>query len=133
MGKDSEKKNMSRIVVLYCQNSISKNADIETITGHLEDIIVEPVMMVCSSKIQVSDLLKILDNGADAVEVIACPEKACGFLTGSRKADKRMEYAKSLLCKIDVNTERLSLTYGIELSVDEIIEIARKRAEIISS
>ena len=71
----------TRIVVFYCQHTVSDLAQIDPVTDRAEGVHVKPVMLTCSSKIQVPHLLKILDEEADAVEVVACPKRGCRFLT----------------------------------------------------
>ena len=88
-------------------------------------------MVPCSSKVQVSHLLKILDQEADGVEVIACPLERCGFLVGSDTAARRVEYARSLLDRIGVGRERLGISHGVELPADEFAKRVAARAEAV--
>ena len=121
------------IVVLYCQHSVSETAGIAVAAEKVEGFSARPVMMTCSSKVQVPDVLKILDQGADGVEVVACPDEACRFLTGSRKAEKRIEYASRLLDEIRVGGERLGFSRKSGLSAEGLMELAAARAEIVES
>ena len=86
-------------------------------------------MMPCSSRIQVSHLLKIIEQGADAIELVACPEKACRMLVGSRRAEKRIQHAQSLLEEIGRSPERIGLTRTGPLTTAELIELACVRAQ----
>jgi F420-non-reducing hydrogenase iron-sulfur subunit len=76
-------------------------------------------------------LFKILDNGADGVEVVACPENTCQFLVGSRRAEKRIAYAQRLLKQGGINSERLGISRGADLSAEQLIERAAARAEAV--
>lgn len=120
-----------RVVILYCQNAVDINADVETAAGNLGDLTVETVMMACSSKVQASDLLKILNDGADAVEVIACPDKVCRLLVGSRRAEKRIDYARKLLGKIGLDGEMIGFSRKTGLSVEDFIKAGKERAEAV--
>ena len=84
------------IVVLYCQRCIRKDADVDVEADRASGFSVQPVMMPCSSKIEVPYILKILERGADAVEVVACPADGCRFLVGSLRAEKRIDYVRGL-------------------------------------
>jgi coenzyme F420-reducing hydrogenase delta subunit len=88
-------------------------------------------MMPCSSKIQVPYLLKILEDGADGIEVIACPENSCKFLVGSRRVEKRIKYARGLLESISIGPEVLGITREHNLTLEHIIELVKQRAEVI--
>ena len=62
------------IVLLYCQRCIQTgtgetSADIEVEADHTVGFSVQPVMMPCSSKIEVPYILRIIERGADAVLV----------------------------------------------------------------
>ena len=124
------KKFAPKIVVLYCQHCVSNNGEIMTETTAAKSS-VKAVMMPCSSKVEAPNVLKILEAGADGVEVVACPEKQCRFLVGSRKAEKRIDYTKSLLETIDMAAEKIGITRKSGLSVKDLIDIAAKRADAI--
>jgi coenzyme F420-reducing hydrogenase delta subunit len=57
------------------------------------------VSLPCSGKISLSHLLKTLENGADAVFLLTCPESECRFLEGSSRAGKRVEAVAALLAE----------------------------------
>ena len=86
-------------------------------------------MMPCSSKIEVPYVLKILESGADAVEIVACPEKSCQYLVGSLRAEKRVEYIRGLLKKIGYASERVGITRKILQTPEELIKLAEIRAD----
>jgi coenzyme F420-reducing hydrogenase delta subunit len=88
-------------------------------------------MMPCSSKIEISHLLKILAEGADGVEVVGCAEKQCRFLDGNVRAEKRIEYARQLLDKIHMSMDRLGMDRGENLTVSQLKNLAEKRAHAV--
>lgn len=126
------------IVVLYCQHGICEDAKASawfqapmTPGGEAEGFFIRAVMMPCSSKIEVPYILKLLESGVDAVEVIACPEKSCKLLTGSLRAEKRVEYIRGLLEKIGYSPERVGISRKLAQKPDELIKIARDRAAAV--
>jgi len=121
-----------QIVVLYCQHCVNNAGDITTETQAAQNS-VKTVMMPCSSKVEVPNVLKILEEGADGVEVVACPEKQCRFLVGSRKAEKRIDYAKTLLEKIDMGEQRLGITRKFGFTTKDLIAVAAKRADAVKT
>jgi coenzyme F420-reducing hydrogenase delta subunit len=90
-------------------------------------------MMPCSSKIEVPYILKILEAGALAVEIVACPEKGCKFLVGSRRAEKRIEYIRGLLEQIGCSRQRVGISRKLSQSPQELIELARARGDAARS
>jgi len=119
------------VVVLYCQHGIRDEAKASAWSQKTDGMSVRAVMMPCSSKIEVSYILKILESGADAVEIVACPEKSCKFLVGSFRAERRVEYIKSLLEKIDYEPERVGISRKLAQSPEKLMEIARARADAV--
>ena len=124
-GRDLE------IVVLYCQHGICDKAKGSAWSQEAEGLCVRAVMMPCSSKIEVPYVLKLLESGVDAVEIVACPEKSCKFLTGSLRAEKRVEYIRDLLKTIDYAPERVGISRKLSQKPNQLIEIAKTRAEAV--
>ena len=118
------------IVVLYCQHGICDDANASW-SQEAQGLHVRAVMMPCSSKIEVPYILKMLESGVDAVEVVACPEKSCKLLTGSLRAEKRVEYIQGLLEKIGYAPERVGISRKLAQKPDELMKIAQARADAV--
>jgi len=71
------------------------------------------IRQACSEKLQVVHILRTLEEGADGICVVSCPEEACEFLDGSRRARKRMERAQSLLEEIGLGGNRATLIHVV--------------------
>jgi len=110
------------IVVLYCQNCVSECAEVASASKGLSGF---------KPKVEVSHVLKLLDEGADGVQLVGCPENQCRFLTGSSMAEKRIGYARGLLEEICMGAERLGMERGTQLSATDLMELAERRAEAV--
>ncbi len=119
------------VVVLYCQHGLCDEAKGSAWYQESSGLSVRAIMMPCSSKIEVSYILKLLESGADAVEVVACPEKSCKYLVGSLRAEKRIEYIRSLLEKIGYAPERVGISRRLSQSPDKLLDLARARANAV--
>jgi coenzyme F420-reducing hydrogenase delta subunit len=119
------------IALLYCQHTIRDDADINGAAKGEMAYRIRPAMMPCSSKVQLSYLLKILDEAYDGVEVVACASESCRFLVGSAKAVKRVNRGRALLDRIGVGADRLGITFGSGLSGEALVDIALKRGEAV--
>jgi len=117
------------VVVLYCQHCLGNGAEIAVTSWEASGFSIRPIMMPCSSKIEVPYILRILEQGVDAVEVVACPDGECRFLTGSFRAEKRINYIRGLLDQINIGTERVGISRGSGLSAEELVALAAGRAE----
>ena len=119
------------VVVLYCQQGICDKAKASDWSQAAEGVSVRAMMMPCSSKIEVSYILRILESGADAVEIVACPEKSCKFLVGSFRAERRIEYIRSLLEKIGYEPERVGISRKLSQTPEKLIKLAKARADAV--
>lgn len=117
------------VVVLYCQHCIGNGVEVAVKSQEASDFSIRPMMMPCSSKIEVPYILRILEQGADAVEVIACPDGGCRFLIGSLRAEKRIDYIRGLLDQVNIGAERVGISRGQGLSAEELVALAAGRAE----
>ena len=119
------------VVVLYCQHGLCDKAKASAWSQETSGLSIRAIMMPCSSKIEVSYILKILESGADAVEIVACPEKSCKFLVGSFRAERRIEYIRSLLEKIGYAPERVGISRKLAQSPEKLIDLAKARADAV--
>lgn len=120
---------LMEVVLLYCQQALTDSAKATNWSQDAESIKVRAIMLPCSSKVEVPYILRFLESGADAVEIVACPEKGCRFLIGSRRAEKRIEYVRGLLESIGENPLRVGITRKVSQTSEELIAIAKSRAE----
>ena len=132
MSAKSEKTGFEpEVVLLYCQHCVGNGAQIVVKLQEACGFSARPIMMPCSSKIEVPYILRILEQGADAVEVVACPDGGCRFLVGSLRAEKRVNYIRGLLAQINVGVERVGISRGPGLSGEELLALAADRAEAV--
>jgi len=119
------------VVVLYCQHGLCEQAKASNWSEQTTGLSVRATMMPCSSKIEVPYILRILESGADAVEIVACPEKSCKFLVGSLRAEKRIEYVRGLLEKIGYARERVGISRKLSQTPEKLLNLARARADAV--
>ena len=58
------------IVVLYCQNSASQEVRLDNAFRQLDGSRARLVVMPCSSKVEIEYMVKILEQGADGIQVV---------------------------------------------------------------
>lgn len=124
---------MPLIVVLYCSRTATGELQGTTAEREVKGVRIRTVMMPCSSKVQVHELLRLLADGADGVELVACAEEACRYLVGSRMAEKRVERAKGLLTLAGVTGERLGLTRRTGVTEEGLMELGMERARVLEA
>lgn len=121
------------IVILYCQHCVAEDADLNGAMRQASGFKPRLVVMPCTSKVEVSHLIKILEQGTDGVQVVGCLDGGCQFLMGSSLAQKRVEYARRFLDELSFGADRLGMHRGEGLSADEVLALAENRAQAVNS
>ena len=65
--------------------------------------------------------------------MIACPDKKCQFLVGNSRAVKRVGRVRRILDDSGMGADRAGIEQGENLSADDLIKIAEKRADAVRS
>lgn len=65
--------------------------------------------MPCSSRIEPIHLLRALEEFADAVYVITCPEGECRYSDGNLRARKRVQRVREAMASIGLKGDRVGL------------------------
>ncbi|MGA1842186.1 MAG: hydrogenase iron-sulfur subunit [bacterium] len=119
------------VVVLYCQHCLAQNGEEKKKPDSGSGFKPRLLMMPCSSKVEISHVLKILSEGADAVQVVGCKADNCRFLIGSLMAEKRIEHTRRLLEESLMGADRLGMKRGQNLTFKELMSFAEERARAV--
>ncbi|NPV53181.1 MAG: hydrogenase iron-sulfur subunit [Firmicutes bacterium] len=93
---------------------------------------VEIVKVPCTGRVEVIDILKALEGGADGVIVLGCFEEACHYLTGNVRAKKRVGYVRRLIRDIGIEEDRIQffhLAPDMDARFSRIIEEFSRQVE----
>jgi len=93
---------------------------------------VEIVLVPCSGRVSILDILRALEHGADGVLVAGCEEGSCHFSTGNFRAKKRVEYVRKLLEEIGIEPERVQMHHVSASQGVRFREIVQKVTDEIS-
>jgi coenzyme F420-reducing hydrogenase delta subunit len=114
------KKEKPKITIFYCINSFK-----EPEGPILDDCDIKYIKMPCSSMTKDVYLLRAFEAGAEAVLVLICPEDACRYAEGGKRARKRIDWTRGILDQIGMDGEKqlaiYNITSGDEAAVKEII------------
>jgi len=119
------------ITLLYCRQSLAQG--VKPVQGRRqgEGFTARLVVLPCSSKVQLPHLMRLLQAGSDGLQIAACPEKACQHLVGSNRAENRVTYGQSLLEQVGMGAARLGLERAAGMSLDDLMQMAGRRAEAV--
>lgn len=123
------------LAIFYCQNVPESG---EGVRQSLEKRYGESIRlfpMPCSGRIDAVHLLRALEEFADAVYVITCPEGSCRYLEGNKRVKRRIERAKAIIESIGLEKERLNLitpSRENKVSLASVAEEALKDSMVLS-
>ena len=120
--KKMTKKEKPKITIFYCINSFKQPEG-----SILENCDIKYVKMPCSSMTKDVYLLRAFEAGADAVLVLICPEDACRYAEGGKRARKRIDWTRGILDQIGMDGEKQLAIYNIVSGDDKAVkEIIKK-------
>ena len=99
----------TELLVYYCHNlQLFKNGKRKAVARAWPGV--KLVALPCSGKVEAYHLLKALASGVQGVMVLGCAERACQFLEGSLRSQRRLQYARSWLDELGIEAERLQFS-----------------------
>ena len=116
---------MTNITVFCCYNDLYGDADPRQF-GKAMAKSAHKIELACSSRVEPIHILKAIENGADGVLVVACPESECKLIEGSRRAGKRVEQARRLLSEAGIEPERVMIVRPEPPSAPKFSEIFKE-------
>ena len=119
------------ITVLYCGRGLAQGDYLSEGTKRGNGFKVRFAMMPCSSKVESGYLVKLIEDGVDGVVMVVCPKEECQFMTGSARAENRVNYTRSLLDEVGMDADRIAAVEGHGLSSSDYMVIAEERADIV--
>jgi coenzyme F420-reducing hydrogenase delta subunit len=119
------------VILIFCNGALNGDSYLPEGVKRGSGFKARFIRMPCSSKIETGYLVKLIERGADGIEVIACPGKKCQFIVGSARAESRVDYARTLLEEAGLSADRVGIRRKNHLTADEIMNIAEERANAI--
>jgi F420-non-reducing hydrogenase iron-sulfur subunit len=98
---------MFELAIFYCQHQTDRMMQILGSLNNLAGSRIRKVALPCSGKLEVFQLTKALENGADGVVLFGCPEGECRYVVGSSRAKGRVSYAGKILETIGLEKDRV--------------------------
>ncbi len=89
------------------------------------------VKLPCTGTVDAIHLMKVFEDGADAVFVAGCLEGECHYLVGNVRAKKRVAYVKKLLAEVEIAPERLEMFSLSSAMGQRFAEIVEEMTQIV--
>jgi coenzyme F420-reducing hydrogenase delta subunit len=107
MSSKNKNEFMPQIVVLCCENSAYRAADMAATLGFSYPEVIKIVSFPCIGRVEEIHILHAFENGADGVMVMGCLEGSCKFLDGDVRTKKKIIYLKKTLSEIGIEDTRV--------------------------
>lgn len=124
---------MPEITVFTCIYCGYTSVDMAGTTGIQYPANVKVVKLPCTGKVEALYILKALEQGADAVMVVACAKGTCHHLEGNLRAEKRVGRSRKILDEVGLGGERVEIFfvtgsqgYSFAAAVQEMTERVQK-------
>ena len=120
------------LALFYCQNTPeSSERDRQALEKEYgKNVRFFPIP--CSGRLEPLHLMRALEEFADAAYVITCPEGACRYFDGNKRAKRRVEMAKSIIASIGLEKERLGIITGSKEERKSLAGLTREIVKEIS-
>lgn len=100
-----------RIIAFCCAYCAYRAADLAGTSRMQYPSNVKIIRVPCSSKVDITYILRAFENGADGVFLAGCLKGGCHFVEGNYKAEQRIMFTKGLLDAIGIGAERLDMFF----------------------
>ena len=105
-----------KIVAFVCENHAMSAIRAASVAGESIPDSVSIVEMPCTGRLETSQMLDAMGNGADGVVVIGCLEENCYHDVGSALARGRVNRIKDILKDISIEPERVEMINSASVS-----------------
>ncbi|MFQ6128498.1 MAG: hydrogenase iron-sulfur subunit [Thermoplasmata archaeon] len=120
-----------RIVAFCCNYCAYAAADLAGSMRLSYPSNVKVIRLPCSGKVEITYLLKALEDGADGVMVAGCLEGDCHFMEGNYRAMRKVNHTKRLLEEIGFESDRLEMFNLSSAMASRFAEIVEEMTERI--
>ena len=114
------------LALFYCRNvPESSEADRQTIEKVYGGAI-RLFPLPCSGRLEPVHLMRALEEFADAAYLITCPDGACAYFEGNRRAKKRVERTRQIIANIGLEPDRAGIVIGSKETPETLTQITKK-------
>jgi len=101
--------NIPHVVGFCCQNAVIDDPTLKAAERLDYEPEVRVVFVPCSSKVETLSIIKAFEAGAEGVFVFGCDGTHCRMTDGNKRAQRTVNYAKSLLSQAGMDEARLDM------------------------
>lgn len=87
----------------------------------------------CTGRVDISDIIQALRDGADGVGVFGCHKGECDFETGNLHAERHVNAVKHMLEKSGINPDRVGMYFMSAAEIDRYLKAIQDLAEKVNA
>lgn len=114
------------LALFYCRNVPESGEDVRQAIEKAYGEQIRLFPLPCSGRLEPVHLLRALEEVADAAYLITCPEGACRYFEGNRRARKRVERTRQILSAIGLEPERAGIVVGSKDAPKTLSQLAEE-------
>ena len=120
------------LALFYCQNTPGSSERERQALEEKYGTSLRLFPIPCSGRLDPLHLLRALEEFADAAYLITCPEGACRYFEGNRRAKKRVERTQHIIRGIGLEKDRIGLIVRSMEDRRPLAELAEEVAGLTS-
>ncbi len=126
------KEQKTTLALFYCQNTPKSDEEERQSLEEKYGKSLRLFPIPCSGRLEPLHLLRALEEFADAAFVITCPEGACRYFEGNRRARKRVEMTQAIISSIGLEEERVGIVMGSKENLKSLAKVAQEIVERVT-
>jgi len=120
------------LALFYCQNTPGSTEKERQALEEKYGTSLRLFPIPCSGRLDLLHLLRALEEFADNAYLITCPEGACRYFEGNRRAKKRVERTQQIIGGIGLEKERVGLIVRSKEDRRPLAKLAEEIVDLIS-
>ena len=120
------------LALFYCQNTPGSTEKERQALEEKYGSSLRLFPIPCSGRLDPLHLLRALEQFADNAYLITCPEGACRYFEGNRRAKKRVERTQQIIEGIGLEKERVGLIVRSKEDGRPLEELAEELVDLTS-
>ena len=120
------------LALFYCQNVPESSEENRQALEKRCEGSIRLFPLPCSGRLDAVHLMRALEEFADAAYLITCPDGACSYFEGTRRAKKRVELTRQIITSIGLEPDRVGIVVGSKETPKTLAELAEEIFDKIS-
>ena len=114
------------LALFYCRNVPESSETDRQAIEQAYDGAIRLFPLPCSGRLEPVHLMRALEEFADAAYLITCPDGACTYFEGNRRAKKRVKRTRQVISEIGLEPDRAGIVIGSREAPKTLARLAQE-------